>query len=205
MQRNIVRGVLTSPKSHQRRRVGVSVQLGEVLLAWGRAQRAHWLKKGKDAPAWVFPPRERTALEERNVRHVFTRMLEKAELRQLRVHDLRHMFATLLLQAEAPITYVSQQLGHADASITLRVYAHYLLDASRKHVDLLDTQPSAIPAQPEDAIAAIEGSEVAELSGKSGDPDFHQLEPDGELAQPTPGAPTSHIVKRGRGVRITSS
>lgn len=73
-------------------------------------------------------------MEERNVRHVFTRMLEKAELRQMRIHDLRHTFATLLLQAGAPITYVSQQLGHADASITLRVYAHYLPDPSRKDV-----------------------------------------------------------------------
>ena len=39
---------------------------------------------------------------------------------------------------------------------------------------------------------------------KSGDPDFHQLEPDGELATPTPRAPTSRIVKRGRRVRSTS-
>jgi len=103
------------------------------------------------------------------------------------------MFATLLLQAEAPITYVSQQLGHADASITLRVYAHYLLDASRKHVDLLDTQPSAIPAQPEDAIAAIEGSEVAELSGKSGDPNFRQLEPDARMVEASRGTSPSSV------------
>jgi integrase len=58
-------------------------------------------------PAWVFPSLEGTALEERNVRHVFGRLLEKAELRQMRLHDLRHTFATLLLQANAPITYVS--------------------------------------------------------------------------------------------------
>jgi integrase len=55
-------------------------------------------------------------------------VLEKADLRQVRVHDLRHSYATHLLQAGAPITYVSEQLGHADASITLRFYAHYLPD-----------------------------------------------------------------------------
>jgi integrase len=81
-------------------------------------------------PPWVFPSLGRTALEERNVRHVFRRMLEKAELRQIRIHDLRHSYATHLLQAAAPATYVSRQLGHADASITLRVYAHYLPDAT---------------------------------------------------------------------------
>jgi integrase len=195
VQRNIVRGVLTSPKSHQRRRVDMSVQLTEVLLAWRRTQRAHWMKKGKDAPLWVFPSRDGTALEERNVRHVFTRILEKAELRQLRVHDLRHTFATQLLQAGAPITYVAKQLGHADASITLRVYAHYLPDPSRKDVDLLDTQPSATPAQPDDTIAADDASEVAELFGKSGEPDFHQLEPDRGVAEAARGSSAGGLTR----------
>ena len=57
-------------------------------------------------------------LEERNVRHVFAWMMTRADLHAL-VHDLRHTFANLLLQAGAPITYGSKQLGHADASITL--------------------------------------------------------------------------------------
>ena len=53
------------------------------------------------------------------------------------------------MQTGAPITYVSQQPGHRDASITLRVYAHWLPDVSRR-VDRLDPlQPDATPAQPE--------------------------------------------------------
>ncbi len=65
-------------------------------------------------------------------------------------HQLRHTFASQLLAAGGPITYVSRQLGHHDASITLRVYAHWLPDTSgTKGVDRLDeTQPSATPAQP---------------------------------------------------------
>jgi len=94
------------------------------------------------------------------------RNLRLRQSQQLRVHDLRHTFATLLLQAGAPITSVSQQIGHADASITLRVYAQYLPDPSRKDVDLLDTQPSAPPAQPDKAIGEFEGSGVAEMFGK---------------------------------------
>ena len=40
-----------------------------------------------------------------------------------------------------PITYVSRQLGHRDASITLRVYGHWLPDGSReKLVNLLDAR-----------------------------------------------------------------
>jgi integrase len=76
----------------------VSAQLFAVLLDWRRLQHARWLEKGKAVPKWVFPSLEGTPLEERNVRHVFTRLLEKAELRQIRIHDLQHTFASLLLQ-----------------------------------------------------------------------------------------------------------
>ena len=65
---------------------------------------------------------------------------------------------------------MSQQLGHADASITLRVYAHYLPDPSRKDVDLLDVQPNATPAQPAAGEEALDPSELEELFGKSGEP-----------------------------------
>jgi hypothetical protein len=79
-----------------------------------------------------------------------------------------HTFATLLLQANAPITYVSQQLGHRDPSITFRVYAHYLPDASRRDVDRLDTQPSATPPQPEAAFA--DQAKTTKSFGMNGEP-----------------------------------
>ena len=55
------------------------------------------------------------------------------------IHDPRQTYATLLLQAGAPITYMSAQFGHRDASITLHVYAHYLPSASLREVDHLAT------------------------------------------------------------------
>jgi len=68
---------------------------------------------------------------------------------------MRHTCASLLLQHGAAITYVARQLGHRDASTTLRIYAHWLPDASRtRAVDLLDgTRPAATPAQPAAAEA----------------------------------------------------
>jgi integrase len=77
---------------------------------------------------------------------VFKRVLEKAGLRHIRIHDLRHTFASLLLQAGVPITYVSQHLGHRDASITLKVYAHYIPNPMAREVDRLDgAQRAATP------------------------------------------------------------
>lgn len=44
----------------------------------------------------------------------------------IRLHDLRHVHATMLLQAAVPVHVVAARLGHADPSVTLRVYAHVL-------------------------------------------------------------------------------
>lgn len=46
----------------------------------------------------------------------------------IRLHDLRHLHATLLLKAGVPVHVVANRLGHADPAITLRVYAHVLSD-----------------------------------------------------------------------------
>jgi integrase len=52
---------------------------------------------------------------------------------KVRFHDLRHTFASLLIAQGADIVFVSRQMGHANASITLSVYAH-LFDGV-KHAD----------------------------------------------------------------------
>jgi integrase len=90
-------------------------------------------------PEWVFSSNAGTALDESNVRKAFNRILDAAGLHRRGPHQMRHTFASLLLQDSAPITYVSQQLGHRDASMTLRVYAHWLPSTSSvRAVDRLD-------------------------------------------------------------------
>lgn len=49
-------------------------------------------------------------------------------LRRIRLHDLRHVHATTLLLAGEPVHVVAARLGHADPSVTLRVYAHVIQD-----------------------------------------------------------------------------
>ena len=150
VQRNLVRGLLTTPKNHQRRRVDLSRQLQVALRLWRRQERVAWLRKGQPRPEWVFASVTGTALDESNVRKALNRVLDAAGLHRRGPHQMRHSFASLLLQDGAPITYVSRQLGHKDASITLRVYAHWLPDASKdKLVNLLDdTHLSASQAHP---------------------------------------------------------
>jgi integrase len=48
------------------------------------------------------------------------------ELPAIRLHDLRHTHATLLLRTGENVKVVSERLGHANANVTLRVYSHVL-------------------------------------------------------------------------------
>ncbi|WSG70185.1 tyrosine-type recombinase/integrase [Nonomuraea glycinis] len=50
-------------------------------------------------------------------------------LPMIRLHDLRHVHATLLLLAGVPVHVGAARFGHADPAITLRVYAHVIRSA----------------------------------------------------------------------------
>jgi integrase len=69
-----------------------------------------------------------------DLRISFGKVLEEADIENLRVHDLRHSFATLALQGGASIYDVSKLLGHSDISMTQR-YAHMVDDSLQKATD----------------------------------------------------------------------
>ena len=51
------------------------------------------------------------------------------QLPLIRLHDLRHLHATLLLLEGVPVHVVANRLGHSDPAVTLRVYAHVLRES----------------------------------------------------------------------------
>jgi integrase len=57
-------------------------------------------------------------------------------LPRARLHDLRHLHATTLLLAGVPVHVVAARLGHADPSVTLRVYAHVIRDQVAEAADI---------------------------------------------------------------------
>ncbi|MCX6021630.1 MAG: site-specific integrase [Chloroflexi bacterium] len=65
-----------------------------------------------------------TAVNESNLRRGFHRHLKRAGLPDIRLYDLRHTCATLMLQAGVPVKVVSERLGHSSLVMTLRIYAH---------------------------------------------------------------------------------
>jgi integrase len=63
--------------------------------------------------------------------------MEKAGLHRRRPFDLRHTFASLLLTAGAPIAYISEQMGHQNIQLTVKLYGHLQPGANRHWMDKL--------------------------------------------------------------------
>jgi hypothetical protein len=69
---------------------------------------------------------------------VFRPTLARAGIRRIRFHDLRHTYATLLINQGANLKYISKQMGHASVQITLDRYGHLLPDTGREEMQKLD-------------------------------------------------------------------
>jgi integrase len=112
-----------------KRKVDLSDGLLETLKDLQLRMTEEALKKAgpSEIPMWVFANRDGGFLTMGSVkRRSYMTVLKKAKMRHTKFHNLRHTFASQLLSKGANILYVSQQLGHADASITLRVYAKWI-------------------------------------------------------------------------------
>jgi integrase len=68
----------------------------------------------------------------------FRPILEKAGIPQIRLYDLRHTHATLLLMAEENPKVVAERLGHSTVVLTLDTYSHVLPTMQRKATDKLE-------------------------------------------------------------------
>ncbi|MFB7170142.1 tyrosine-type recombinase/integrase [Streptomyces sp. NPDC056254] len=72
-----------------------------------------------------------------NLNRHFRVLLDRARLRRIRFHDLRHSTATLLLEQGVELVVIKELLGHAHIGVTATVYAHVRLRLQRDAIDLL--------------------------------------------------------------------
>lgn len=76
-------------------------------------------------------------------REVFSKVREKSGLPRFRFHDIRHTFASLLLQQSESLHYVKEQMGHASIQTTVDVYGHIVPGSNRNAVNKLDDETVA--------------------------------------------------------------
>src|SRR5262249_38285966 len=90
-----------------------------------------------------------TALDSNNLRErIFYPTLMAARLRKFRIHDLRHTYATLLIQNGESLAYIRDQLGHHSIQITVDIYGHLGRGSNRAAVDRLDEHGEWWPGGP---------------------------------------------------------
>ncbi len=94
---------------------------------WQMVQDRFEKKQEYERLSLVFASEVGTPLSVRNLqRDSFKPILKNAKLPDIRLYDLRHTCATLLLAQGTDIKTVSEWLGHANPDETLRTYAHVL-------------------------------------------------------------------------------
>jgi integrase len=149
IRRSYKLGRMSPTKTGVKRRVDMSDQLREVLYAFHQRRKVEGLRTGKGGAVEIVFHRDGKPMEQNFIRRIFKRVLEKAGLRDIRFHDIRHSFASLLLTDGASPVYVKEQLGHHSIQMTVDVYGHLIPSSNRDIVNRLDAHPSAPYTHPE--------------------------------------------------------
>jgi len=139
IERSLSKSRIETPKSGQSRKVDMSQQLTDTLRELKHHRRIETLKRGwARMPEWVFVTKNGEPYHESYIRRMFYKALEKANLRKIRIHDLRHTYATLRISKGDNIADVSNQLGHHSVKFTMDIYYHWVPGGSKAEVDGLD-------------------------------------------------------------------
>jgi integrase len=121
--------VIKEPKtSSGKRRIALSPSLALVLRQHKAEQQAQQALLGKPLADgdFVFAHPDGTPLDPSTVSHAFNKVIRRAGLPHIRLHDLRHTHASLLLQAGVHPKVVQERLGHSSIRVTLDTYSHVM-------------------------------------------------------------------------------
>ena len=111
-----------------RRTIDLDPRTVTVLHDWRKQQLEERVLAGlrPEDFALVFAHPDGSPIHPDYFSQCFERLLAKGALPRIRLHDLRHTHATILLKAGVPAKVVSERLGHANVAFTMNVYQHVL-------------------------------------------------------------------------------
>lgn len=75
-------------------------------------------------PVWVFPGEGDGPLNPASLSNTFDRLVARVGVPRIRLHDLRHTYATIALRAGVHPAIVSERLGHSSIAVTIDLYSH---------------------------------------------------------------------------------
>lgn len=118
---------ISLPKHNKTRPVEMTSGLADILKEYLTERKKEALKKGwGKPPEWLFYNKNGDIININNfIKRKFYKILEKAGLKKITFHGLRHTFATIRLQSGYSMDDVSIILGHADTKTTRKFYYHW--------------------------------------------------------------------------------
>jgi len=138
---------LRAPKHGSERTVVVPDRL--LTLIAGHVER-HLAAGGVER--LLFPTPAGTPPHQNTVGHQWRKATSAAGLAGLRLHDLRHFFASGLIASGCDVVTVQRALGHASATTTLNTYGHLWPDAEDRIRAATDGLMSAALDDPADSL-----------------------------------------------------
>ncbi len=121
--------MVTEPKTPYSRRL-ISLSPSVVTLLKGlRIRQMEQMEADSiewDENGLVFANNDGGPLSPDTVTHAFAKIIKRTGLPHVRLHDLRHTHATLMLKQGVHPKIVSERLGHSSVTITMDTYSHVL-------------------------------------------------------------------------------
>jgi integrase len=103
-----------------------------VLRVHRSRQERHFIKAGVTPQGWVFTRDDGEPLSPSYLTHKFNDLVEEAGLSPVRLHDLRHGAATLMLLAGQELKTIADQLGHSSVVLTADTYLSVAVELGLK-------------------------------------------------------------------------
>jgi integrase len=160
VQRSFKRGRIDKTKTGKDRRVDMSDQLIIALSDLLTKRKQEALKEGRGEPIEIIFHKKENYIFQNSIRNIFKRILKKAKIRNMRLHDIRHTYASLLLSNGESPAYVKEQLGHSSIEITVDIYGHLLPSSNREAVNRLDNPHQNAPYPHPEKIEKPQPSEI---------------------------------------------
>jgi integrase len=129
------------PKTeHSRRLINMMPKLADYLREYKGERESLFLHLGRlpKLDDLVFSNAEGKPIDPGVLSHNFAKLAKRAELKNVRFHDLRHTFASLMLLRGAKPKVISEALGHSSVAFTLDTYSHIIEGMQSEAMALLD-------------------------------------------------------------------
>jgi integrase len=133
------KSVVERVKGKKSRSVGINESLKQVLQDYRERRSKRLTRSGMPLFTWETG----TIVDPKHVRLVHTRVCSRAGVRRIRVHDLRHQYASLFVKRKGNLYTLQKLLGHTSTEMTQR-YSHLDPAFLREQASVVEFKPVSV-------------------------------------------------------------